>query len=104
MERGRVRSQNFSSTSQAILRESIVRLHGFQFPSKAVQGMNQMFTKYFTIAFWPLITLLGAIGVSGKAANPALPYRELDASYSGLRQQFNQDVGHVRILMLLSPT
>jgi len=37
-------------------------------------------------------------------ANPAPRYQVLDADLSSLRGQFNQDAGHIRILMLLSPT
>jgi hypothetical protein len=63
-----------------------------------------MVPRYAALALWTLLPLLGAIGAHGKTANAPLSYRELDASFFALRQQFNLDAGHIRILMLLSPT
>jgi hypothetical protein len=59
---------------------------------------------FCALAFATLLSCVGAARSTGNTAEPPSLYQELDASYSALRQQFNRDAGHVRILMLLSPT
>ena len=38
------------------------------------------------------------------SARPAQPHDVLGASAEPLRAQFNRDVGHVRVLMVVAPT
>jgi hypothetical protein len=68
--------------------------------------------KWWTLAAADAVALfltLGARPAPSSAtqlppANPPPRYQVLDADLSSLRSQFNQDAGHIRILMLLSPT
>lgn len=51
-----------------------------------------------------ILTVLTAALASCKAGGPASPYEVLDDHAQALRDQFNKDVGHVRVVMLVAPT
>lgn len=50
------------------------------------------------------LALVFAALASCKAGGPASPYEKLDEHASALRDQFNADIGHVRVILLVAPT
>jgi hypothetical protein len=50
------------------------------------------------------LLLVAVLLAAGACRGPALPYRDITAHVSPLREQFNADAGNTRIVLLPAPT
>jgi hypothetical protein len=51
-----------------------------------------------------LIAVLGLLAACQRGSGPEAPHRTLDESARALRERFNADAGHVRVILLVAPT